>query len=133
MRVGQTTAKAAREIKQVPTSVVSLLSARINEDKNVRLATFRTTDNTCLLSRIALFLEAALALVQKLDGRKKLTDLLLHIIITNRGQLYLLWELTAMRLKRQKSTVKSAYKQWATFHRFRGQRSRPTKVPDTLN
>jgi hypothetical protein len=38
----------------------------------------------------------------------------------------------AMWIQRPKSTVKSAYKRWAKFHRFPVQRGRPKKFLDTL-
>jgi hypothetical protein len=63
-----------------------------------------------LPSEAAQFSEEALALVQKLDRRKELTDLQLHTIITYRKQLHLSWGMIVMRLQRPKSTVKSGYK-----------------------
>jgi hypothetical protein len=49
--------------------------------------------------------EEALALVQKLNSRKELTNLQLHTIITYRGQLHLSCGIMAMRLQRLKSRL----------------------------
>jgi hypothetical protein len=82
----------------------------------------QTIDRVRLLYGIVLPPEAAqlrkevLALIQKLEERKELTDLQLDTIITDREQLHLSEGMIAMRLQCPKFNVTSVSKRWAMFH-----------------